>query len=529
MTHSVYEALLNSNAVIEFDIHGNVLWANSNYLNLLGYELRELYGKHRSLFLPEFEQHQQEYQEMWNQLVEGHAQCGEYKRLTKSGQVLWIQGSYTPVRNPEGKVIKIVKMAMDITEKKRLAENLQKKNRELAGAASKAKAATYAKSVFLANMSHEIRTPLNSIIGITDTLAETTLDTKQSSYIEILQKANLQLMTLINDILDLSKVEAGEIELSPLPFHLQTLLDEIYSVLGFRAREKGLNLEMQLEPSVDEYYVGDAHRIRQVLMNLLNNAIKFTQQGSIQLTISKNTTHHPGNLLFCVKDTGIGISKSKARDIFQPFTQVDATTTRKFGGTGLGLSIAKNIVHLMHGDIWFESVPDQGSSFYFTISAATTTARHAEHHNPNQGQFKIDATAEAHSTEPLKILVVDDVDDNRNLLGIYLQKTPHAISFAESGAQALQLIQNRRFDIIFMDVQMPEMDGYETTRRIRDLEARRGYIPAKIFACTANAFNEDVQKSLEAGCDKHLCKPIRKDVILKSIKDSERAATEVTA
>lgn len=517
MTHSVYEALLNSNAVIEFDPQGYIQWANPNFLNLLGYELSEIHGKHHSIFLPEFHQHELEYQEMWNQLAEGQAQSGEFKRLARNNEIVWIQGSYTPVRNVQGKVVKIVKMAVDITEKRSLAENLEKKNKELVGAASKAKAATDAKTIFLANMSHEIRTPLNSIIGITDTLAETPLDDQQASFVEILQRANHQLMTIINDILDLSKVEAGEIELRPLPFNLKKILDELVTVLGFRAKEKGLQMHVEIENDVEDFFVGDADRLRQVLMNLLNNAIKFTHTGSISLRVAVNRTSHNGNLLFCVSDTGIGISKQKFKDIFQPFTQADSTTTRKYGGTGLGLSITKKIVQLMNGDIWFESQPEVGSSFYFTISVPKTTERKTTMHNPLQGRYQLNDIKHTISNSRLRILVVDDVEDNRHLFGIYLQKTLHSVAYACSGVEAVEMVRQEHFDIIFMDVQMPGMDGYEATQRIRALEQSLGRAPAKVFACTANAFQEDIRKSLSAGCDLHLSKPVRKDTMLRAI------------
>ncbi|WP_374075956.1 ATP-binding protein [Bdellovibrio bacteriovorus] len=517
MTHSVYEALLNSNAVIEFDIQGKILWANQNFLNLLGYELHELVGQHHSIFLPDFHQHELEHQEMWNQLAEGQTQAGEFKRLSKDKSIVWIQGSYTPVRNAMGEVTKIVKMALDVTEKRSLAENLEKKNKELLTTAAKAKAATYAKSVFLANMSHEIRTPLNSIIGITDTLAETPLDDQQSSFVEILQRANSQLMTIINDILDLSKVEAGEIELKLLPFELQKLLDELMAVLGFRAKEKGLQLKIQVEPDVDSFYIGDVDRLRQVLMNLLNNAIKFTHKGEVSLRVAKNRTSRPGNILFCVADTGIGVPKSKFKDIFQPFTQADSATTRRYGGTGLGLSITKNIVQLMNGQIWLESDEGVGSVFYFTATMATTTERKTHMHNPLQGRYQLSDIKHTISTSRLRILIVDDVDDNRNLFGIYLQNTVHNIIYAQSGAEAVELASQEHFDIIFMDVQMPGMDGYEATRSIRTMEQLNKRTPARIFACTANAFSEDVEKSLQAGCDMHLSKPIRKDTLVKAI------------
>lgn len=517
MTQSIYEAMLNSNAVIEFDTHGEVLWANQNFLNLMGYELEELVGQHHSIFLPDFHQHEVEYQEMWTQLAQGQTQAGEFKRLSKNSSTIWIQGSYTPVRNIQGTIVKIVKMAVDITEKKSLAENLEQKNKELLSTAAKAKAATYAKSVFLANMSHEIRTPLNSIIGITDTLAETPLDNQQAVFVEILQRANHQLMTIINDILDLSKVEAGEIELKLLPFELKKLLDELVAVLGFRAKEKGLQLKIDVDEDVEAFYVGDADRLRQVLMNLLNNAIKFTHSGKITLRVSRNHTSRSGNILFSVSDTGIGIAKNKFKDIFQPFTQADPTTTRRYGGTGLGLSITKNIVQLMKGQIWLESSEGVGSTFYFTATMPATTERKTSMHNPFQGRYQLSDIKHTLADSRLRILVVDDVDDNRNLFGIYLQKTIHHISYAESGLEALEMVRNEHFDIIFMDVQMPGMDGYEATRAIRAFEQRFGRPSSRIFACTANAFAEDIEKSLQAGCDMHLSKPVRKDMLLKAI------------
>lgn len=524
MNVSVYEALLNSHALIEFNLNGTILWANHNFLNLLGYEMDEIFGKHHSMFLPSYERHEQEYKEMWLQLVGGQSQIGEFKRLSKSGQEIWIHCSYTPVKDEFGRVEKILNMAFDITEKKHLAEDLEKKNQELLATAAKARAATYAKSVFLANMSHEIRTPLNSIIGITDTLAETPLDNQQVSFVEILQRANYQLMTIINDILDLTKVEAGEIELHLLPFSLQKMIDDIISILGFRAKEKGLQLRVTVDPSVEPYYIGDSDRLRQVLINLLNNAIKFTHEGSVTLHITRNHTQRPGNILFSVTDTGIGISKQKFKDIFRPFTQADSTTTRRYGGTGLGLSITQKIVDLMNGQIWLESEPNVGSSFYFTVTMAVTTERKTSMHNPLQGRYQLNDIRQCIEENSMKILVVDDVDDNRNLFGIYLQKTTHQIFYAENGRDAVDMAEKENFDIIFMDVQMPGMDGYEATAHIRAIEKKQGRTPARIFACTANAFSEDINRSMKAGCNLHLSKPIRKDTLMKAINSHFNAA-----
>ncbi|NUN05173.1 MAG: response regulator [Bdellovibrio sp.] len=517
MTQSVYNALLNSNAVVEFDVAGNILWANDNFLALLEYKLAEVVGKHHSMFVSELADYETEYREMWSKFAEGQSFSGEFKRISKSGRILWIQGSYTPVRNAKGDVAKIIKLAVDITDKHKLAEDLARKNKELLSSATKAKAATQAKSVFLANMSHEIRTPLNSIIGITDTLAETALDDQQASFIEILQRANNQLMTIINDILDLSKVEVGEIELKSVPFELQSLFEELNSVLGFRAKEKGLNLKITADENVPRFLVGDPERLRQVLMNLINNAIKFTHSGEVHLNVCNNTTAHPGTLLFKVSDTGIGIAKSKFKDIFKPFIQADSTTTRRYGGTGLGLSITKNIVELMQGQLWLESAERVGSTFYFTVTMAPTTEKKAQLQSLLPGHYRLNDLQQTLAPNRLRILVVDDVDDNRNLFGIYLRNTIHSVSFAQSGREAVEISHNEQFDIIFMDVQMPGMDGHEATRLIRKIEQQNKRTPAHIVACTANAFSEDVLKSLQAGCDKHLSKPIRKDTLIQAI------------
>lgn len=509
MTNSIYEALLNSNAVAEFDVQGHILWANQNFLRIFGYNLAEIVGLHNSIFLPDLHQHELEYYKMWTHLTFGHPQVGEFKRVGKCKNTIWIQSSYTPIRDTKGKIVKIVETAVDITEKKTLAENLDRKNRQLVSTLAKAKAATNAKTTFLANMSHEIRTPLNSIIGITDTLAETPLDDRQASFVEILRRANSQLLTIINDILDLSKVEAGEAELKPRPFELQSVLDELIAVLNFRAKEKGLLFSVDVAPAIGTCFIGDAARLRQVLMNLINNAIKFTNQGEVSLRITANDSSRPGNLLFCVSDSGIGIPKSKLKDIFKAFTQADSTTTRHYGGTGVGLSITKNLVELMKGQIWVESVPESGSVFYFT---ATLPTYETQTQPPKEKGIK-----DSVSPQCLRILVVDDVDDNRNLLGIYLQNSGHNISYAKSGIEALAMVQRENFDVIFMDVQMPGMDGYETTRHIRALEKQKGRTGARILACTANAFAEDIEKSLQAGCDMHLSKPIRKDSVINTI------------
>lgn len=517
MTPSVYEALLSSNAVIEFDMRGHIMWANPNFLKLVGYELTELRNQHHSIFVSEDEFEHPDYINLWSQLSAGNIQTGEFKRKTKFNEEVWIQGSYTPVRDESGQLTRIIKMAIDVTEKKRLAESLKSKNQELAVTATKAKAAASAKSIFLANMSHEIRTPLNSIVGITDSLAETELSADQVHLVQILQRSSHQLMSLINDVLDLSKVDADAIELVNYPFDMKNLIQEVIDALVFRAREKGLSLTVEFAAGMPFNYLGDSDRVRQVILNLLTNAIKFTAKGNVHLSVGPNHTSHPGKILFSITDSGIGIPRAKFKDIFKPFVQADATITRRYGGTGLGLAISQKIVRLMGGDIWVDSELGNGSTFYFTtdfseaVRAQTTLAS-----APDQGTDPMDSIK---APEKLKILVVDDVDDNRNLFGIYLQKTTHQISYAKNGSEAINLAEKNLFDVIFMDVQMPEVDGYQATKVIREIETKEARRPCQIVACTANAFAEDVKKSHEAGCDAHLSKPVRKDIIIKFLQN----------
>ena len=514
MTQAIYEALVNSNSVVEFDLEGRILWANKNFLGLMGYELEEVRGQHHSLFLSESQTNLPQYSQMWSDLVSGKIQAGEFKHLTKDQTEVWIEGSFAPVFDKQGQVCKIVKMAVNVTEKKTLAARLEKKNEELRAKTAKVRVATYAKSVFLANMSHEIRTPLNSLIGITDTLAETHMDDEQVAYVQILKRANQQLMTIINDILELSQVVAGEIQLENASFEISTLLHEVKEFFDFKAKEKNIEFKITCAGDLAPTYSGDVKRLRQVIFNILNNAFKFTQKGSVELGLEKNTTAHNGNLLFTVKDTGIGIPKNKFKDIFRPFTQGDASAARQYGGPGLGLSITQQIIELMDGHIWLQSQAHIGSQFYFT----TSMMEEEKALNSSKSSDSADDAKKQGKKTGLKILIVDDVEDNRYLFGIYLKNTDYQVSYACSGIEALEMVEKEDFDIIFMDVQMPIMDGYETTRRIRAIEKERSLVPKHIFACTAHAFAEDVQKSLRAGCDLHLSKPVRKDTLLKTIE-----------
>jgi signal transduction histidine kinase/CheY-like chemotaxis protein/HPt (histidine-containing phosphotransfer) domain-containing protein len=382
--------------------------------------------------------------------------------------------------------------------------------REIARLNHELERATEAKSEFLARMSHEIRTPMNSLLGIGELLSETQLNPEQSEYVRIFRRAGDNLLSVINDILDFSKVEAGQIVLESIAFELPVVVDEAIEIIGLKGRAKGLVLRTEIQQQVPARLVGDPGRLRQILLNLLGNALKFTERGEIVVRVEVEQGEPPA-LHFSVSDTGVGIPAEHVGTIFDRFTQTDASTTRKYGGTGLGLAISKRFVELMGGRIWAESAPGTGTTIHFT--ARFTVAE------PHAG---IAAGEESRgpaglADRRLRILLADDSEDNRFLVRGYLRDTGCVIDEADNGADALEKFKHSIYDVILMDTEMPRLDGYSATRAMRAFENERGMQPAPILALTAHAFKEAKDRSLEAGCTDHLTKPISKSGLLGAI------------
>jgi PAS domain S-box-containing protein len=557
---------------------------------------------------------------------------------------------------------------VDISEKvgalKKLEEyskELKLRNIELKQARDKAKEASKAKSEFLSTMSHEIRTPMNSIIGMAELLQDTNLSEQQKKYVNIFQNSGESLLTLINDILDLSKIESGKVELENKKFNLTNTVENIAEMISVRAYKKGLEMPLRISSEVPECVIGDSERLRQILINLLGNAVKFTESGQIFLDLRIDTDFSEKGkkkVIFAVKDTGIGIAEEKQQRIFDSFTQADASSTRKYGGTGLGLTISKQLVELMGGKIWLKSSPELGSTFYFSMpfevanngldqqddkilefndlriltvddnptnifilkeiladkgaevgtacsgkEAVEAVAKSIETGNPYQiilmdnfmpeenglktsekirnkfslknlqiiiissdfenkyletykgliddymmkpirkkdlfsllekaagriHQQKKDETIQSSelkvgkkrtdiaNNQDKKILIVEDNPDNRFLIKAFLQKKDYSFEMAENGLEALEKFNKNSYDLILMDIQMPEMNGYQAVNKIRELETENKLDKTKIIALTAYALDSDKERALREGFDDHLTKPIKKDKLFSMI------------
>ncbi len=533
-------------SVIITDPAGTIEYVNPRFCEITGYLGEEAIGKNPNILssgkqTPEF------YKNLWDTITSGKSWQGEFANKKKTGAIYWENASIAPIRDGYGKITHFVAVQEDITEKKQIDKDLKERVKELALARSsmlnmmedlenarlEAEDATRAKSDFLANMSHEIRTPMNAIIGMSHLALQTDLTPKQYDYINKVKLSANTLLGIINDILDFSKIEAGKLDIESIDFQLEDVLGTVSNLILQKAAEKGLEILFSTPKNIPPSLVGDPLRLGQVLINLANNAVKFTNAGRIVISVAlEEEDPHKVKLLFSVQDTGIGMTEEQTGKLFHSFSQADTSTTRKYGGTGLGLSISKKLVEIMEGEIFVSSAAGEGSTFSFTAVFGIRVKQKRE-----KKRLK---TVEGEAIEPkavsindqlaniygARILLAEDNEINQQVAKEILEQGGLLVDIANNGKQAVAMVENYSYDAVLMDIQMPVLGGIEATKQIRSQENEQSAKPIPIIAMTAHAMAGDREKSVEAGMIDHVTKPINPkalfQALLKCVKPGKR-------
>ena len=468
------------------DPQGHITHVSTALLELTGYTKKEMIGRTHRLFKhPDMKE--EVFVDLWKTLLSKQTWTGEIKNKRKDSTSYWVKMVISPDLDKDGNIIGFDAYRENITSRKAL-EAEQKKSQE----------ALEFKSMFLSNMSHEIRTPLNGIIGFTHLALETNLDNKQRELIEKVQSASELLLGVINDILDISKIESGKMTVENIPFNLEEKIKIVQDLLQNKADEQGIMLTVDYGDITHFNRKGDPLKFSQILTNLLSNAIKFTEKGGVILELKDLGQD---KIRFNVIDTGIGLKEEQRKSLFKEFTQADMSTTRKYGGTGLGLAICKKLVELMHGKIEVKSTFCVGSTFSFELVLEEISSLEVSKSQEKQDLESL--KEEINALEGIHILAAEDNKMNQIFLEMLLEETPIHLDFADDGEIALKMVQNRDYDLIFMDIQMPNMNGYQATQAIKAI-----YPDLPIIALSANVMQEDIQKSFDAGLDDHLGKPV---------------------
>ena len=492
------------------DGQGRIITVNQAWLDFMGYLREEVVGRWFGEFMtPESAGRMKAcFSEF---ICKGVVKCAEFEMIRKDGSRAIVSLDGRIGCDELGRFKQTHCIIHDVTERKRAEEELRR-------AKAEAEEANRAKSEFLANMSHEIRTPMNGILGLTDMALMSRPSAKVHGYLELVKKSAMALLGIINDILDLSKIESGRLELEKNPFDPRGMLETLFQTMSLEAEAKGLRFQAHISPSIPDRLLGDEGRLRQVFINILGNAIKYTRQGSVSVKVAVASRaereglvpFRPSPELVClvasVRDTGIGIPKDRLESIFDTFTTV--ATNARHGGTGLGLSISRQLIELMNGTIRVESAPGRGSTFTFAVSLEPARGEEQPlRPEPIEGR--------AAKVRPLKILLAEDNEINRILAVDFLRAKGHEVRSVENGREAVEALRQEAFDLVLMDARMPEMDGIEATRRIRSGESGDPHVP--IVALTAYALKGDRERFIEAGMDDYISKPLDLDELDRAL------------
>jgi len=484
---------------------------------IFGWQAEEVIGKNLLEWQFVFEEDLENVNAEAERIIEDvNTSTCQNRNYRKDGSVIYCEWFHSTLRDELGKVISVLSFAQDITDRKQAEIELEQAKEE-------AEASTRAKSEFLANMSHEIRTPMNGVLGMAQLLETTDLTDEQQDFVRIISDSGGALLKVIDDILDFSKIESGKFEIELHPFDLTDVVKSVCNLLSSSALDRKILLKYRIQPDIPTTLIGDGSRLRQVLLNLVGNAIKFTAEGEVTVEVRYQKEDAKNNLLFMIRDTGVGIERDRLDRLFQPFMQADASINRKYGGTGLGLAISKHLVELMGGKIWVESLghrsgdvstnwPPQdlqtdrkGSTFFFTISLQERAEiKLSSVKTDDQTIFDRQMAEQL----PLKILLAEDNIVNQKFASFTLKKLGYQVDIVNNGLEALIAVQTQSYDLILMDIQMPEMDGLSATKQIRQNSSENSIAQPYIVAMTANALPNDQQVCLDVGMDDFISKPI---------------------
>lgn len=499
--NALIQAISLSNGLVEFSPEGEIVLVNEIFASSVGYQVAELTGKLHSELL--FEEDLDQYGDFWHKLRQGIFKSGQMKRRHRNGNPVWILATYNPILDEKGRVTKVIKIAQEITQSIESRDTLQKEK-------EKADILNIQKDNFIANVSHEIRTPIHAILGFTQLLLDSETEPLKTGYLQAVKTAGDTLLFIINDILDISKIESGIFQIDQVEFDLRRTIEELYSFLRIRAIQKNLDFSFQIDPKIPPYLLGDKNRLAQVLINLVGNAIKFTEEGFVKLMVSqKRQTKDKVWIKFSVQDSGIGIPTEKLGQIFNRFSQSGETNSRRFGGTGLGLNISKSIVEKMNGLIEVNSKEGAGSEFSFEIAFKKSDRKLSSdsQSTPKEPGDK--------RLNPIRILLCEDNELNQVLMTKLLSPPHFELTLAKSGLEGVRYLESHSVDLILMDIQMPVMDGYQATDKIRN----ELNINVPIIALSANFLIKEKKKCLDAGMDDYLSKPFSQEELFQKIRD----------